>query len=210
MPNPNKTHFVLILDRSGSMDSIRGDMLGGIQQFLKEQRDLPGEAALTFVRFDDHYEEVFADRPLKDAKIEEHDFVPRGRTALLDAMGKTISTIGARLAKLPEAERPSKVLVVTVTDGQENASREFAISDVKRMVEHQTQAYSWQFVFLGASLEAFNQHSGVGVAFGSALHSPNLRAAFAGTSKAAARFRGGDAYHYTSAERAAAATPSSK
>lgn len=153
--NANKTDLTIILDRSGSMDPIKNDMNGGIAALLKDQAALPGECVVTLVQFDDSVETVYATVPAADAKV---DLVPRGGTALYDAVGATIVKTGERLAALPEHERPGKVAVLIVTDGGENASKEYrgqqGLSRIAEMIKHQREAYSWQFDFLGANQDA--------------------------------------------------------
>src|SRR6476620_7328202 len=119
----NETDVTVILDRSGSMEAIASDVIGGFNQFLAEQQRHPGDCRLTLVQFDDRYEVLYLARPIADAaRLTADTFEPRGSTALLDAIGRTIDATGARLAALPEAERPNRVLLAIVTDGQENAS----------------------------------------------------------------------------------------
>ncbi|MBC8139134.1 MAG: VWA domain-containing protein, partial [Fibrella sp.] len=110
------THITLVLDRSGSMESMRGDAIGGFNTFLKDQQAAPGAATLTLVQFDDRYEKPYEFAPIASvAPLSERTFVPRGSTALLDAVGQAIEETGGRLASLPEHERPAKVLFVTLT-----------------------------------------------------------------------------------------------
>ena len=161
MTNPNKTEIICILDRSGSMASTAADMRGGFDAFIAEQRNLPGECAVTLVQFDNEYECVYAGRPV--AEVPPLVLVPRGSTALLDAIGKTINETGARFAAMPEEQRPGRVMVVIVTDGQENASEEFRLDAVRAMVDHQRSAYSWEFIYLGANQDAYQEASRYGI-----------------------------------------------
>lgn len=150
--NKNLTEIIIVSDRSGSMQSCRTDAEGGINQFINDQKALPGEARLTFVQFDDHYEIVHDAIQIKD--VPHYTLAPRGSTALLDAMGKAITTVGERLSKLPEADRPGLVVCVISTDGEENSSREYKAAQIAAMVKEQTEKYSWQFQFLGANIDA--------------------------------------------------------
>lgn len=170
MPNPNLTAIAVVLDRSGSMATVREATVGGLNQFFRTQRELAGEVRLTLVQFDDKYEvhKDFVD--LKQTPdLTQDDFVPRGWTALLDAVGKTIVDFGNKLAALPETERPGKVIVVVQTDGEENASREFNHQRIQDMVAHQRDKYAWDFVFLGANMDAISTGATLGIMAGQSL-----------------------------------------
>ena len=158
---PGKTELIIILDRSGSMSGIRSDMEGGLKSFIEKQKTLPGECLVSVYKFDDIYETVFETRPIKD--VGDIPLVPRGSTALHDAMGKTINRVGVRLAKTPEEDRPTLVMVMTITDGQENASRQFTADQVKELVKHQTDTYKWDFTFLGANQDAVLTAQNLGI-----------------------------------------------
>lgn len=149
------THIAIILDRSGSMNSIKDDTIGGFNQFIEAQQKEDGKATVTLAQFDTEYELVEDFTDLGEVPLlTEETFVPRSMTALQDALGRTINSVGAQLAALEEDERPSKVLICVMTDGMENASREFSPDEVKKMVEHQTEAFKWEFVFIGANQDA--------------------------------------------------------
>ncbi len=164
MTNPNKTAIAVVLDRSGSMGSCRNDTIGGFNTFLEEQQKLPGYATLTLAQFDDVYEVVYLDRPIKEVpKLTTETFVPRGSTALCDAIGRTIVTLGAKLAAMPEVDRPGKVVVVIITDGGENASHEYTREKIKALTEHQQAKYEWKFVYLGANQDAISVGSSLGM-----------------------------------------------
>ena len=166
----NKTDITIILDRSGSMESVKHDTIGGFNNFLSEQQRVEGEASLSLVQFDDQYEVVYEDRDLHAAApLTERTFQPRGSTALLDAVGRTINSVGARLAALPEAERPDKVLMVVMTDGFENASREFTAARLSEMINHQRNVYSWEFMFIGANQDAVLSARELGIPAAAAL-----------------------------------------
>jgi uncharacterized protein YegL len=118
----NLTELVFILDRSGSMGTMAKEAIGGFNAFLEEQKKLPGEAKLTLALFDHQYSLVCNGKDIKDVEpLDDKTYVPRGTTALLDAIGRTIDDVGSRLSATTEAERPSKILVAILTDGQENA-----------------------------------------------------------------------------------------
>jgi uncharacterized protein YegL len=162
--NTNLTEIIAILDRSGSMEHLTADTIGGYNSFVKEQQKVDGEAVLTTVLFDDKYELLHDRVDIKKVKpITGKEYFARGTTALLDAMGKTITTTGAKLSNIEEAERPGKVIVFIMTDGEENASVEYSKEKVKEMVELQRNTYSWEFIFIGANIDSFSTASGLGI-----------------------------------------------
>jgi hypothetical protein len=166
----NKTDITIILDRSGSMESVKQDTIGGFNNFLSEQQKVEGEASLSLVQFDDQYEVAYENKDIQvAARLTEATFQPRGSTALFDAVGRTINSVGRRLAALPEAERPDKVLLVIMTDGFENASREFTAAKVGEMISHQREVYSWEFMFIGANQDAVLSAREIGIPASSAL-----------------------------------------
>jgi len=162
--NENLTEIVAILDRSGSMESLTNDTIGGFNSFLKEQKEVPGEAVLTTVFFNDSYVLLHDRVNIKNVKpITNKDYVAQGSTTLLDAMGKTINSIGLKLHNTPENERPGKVIFFIITDGEENASEEFSNEKVKEMVALQKNTYSWEFIFLGANIDSFSVARNMGI-----------------------------------------------
>ena len=168
MTNPNLTHLYFLLDRSGSMNSIVEDTVGGFDAFIAEQRRFtegaPGECRVTLAQFDDAYEEVYADRPIAD--VPSLVLQPRGTTALLDSEARIDHDAGKRLAALPEDQRPGTVIVGIMTDGLENASREWSHPQVKQLIETQTRDYQWQFLYLGADQDAVEVGMSIGVSAG--------------------------------------------
>lgn len=154
MPNANLTEIVVIMDRSGSMHNIQGAMEEGFAHFMAEQRKIPDPCNVTFYRFNSNVDKVFEERPLQ--QVEAMLLEPTGGTALLDAMGTAIVNVGARLAAKPEDQRPGKIVVVVITDGQENASTEYTQTRVADLVKQQSETYNWQFAFLGANIDSFS------------------------------------------------------
>lgn len=160
----NHTDITIVLDRSGSMADVAGDTIGGFNRFLDDQQKAPGTAALTLHQFDDVFDTVLDGCEVKSAKpLTNATFVPRGSTALLDAIGRAITRTGARLDKTPEHERAAKIVFVIITDGHENASREFTRFRVLEMIKHQREKYAWEFVFLGANHDAIAAAAAVGI-----------------------------------------------
>jgi hypothetical protein len=160
------THITVILDRSGSMESIRDDTIGGFNAFLKKQQAEKGTATLTLVQFDtqDPYELIHRFRPIGDVPaITRETFVPRATTPLLDAIGRGINDLEMSLGEIKKAALPSKVVFVVVTDGRENASREFRKDQIEKMIRERTEKSDWQFVFLSADLDAIGDAMAVGI-----------------------------------------------
>lgn len=189
MTDPNLTHLYFLLDRSGSMQSIKDDTEGGFNAFIEEQRSQAGECRVTLAQFDDQYEEVFRDRPVAD--VAPLQLQPRGSTALLDSIGRLVGEAGQRLAALPEHERPGVVIVGIMTDGHENASRELTHPQIKAMIERQTKDYGWQFLYMGADQDAIEVGSSIGVAAANSMTYSRGRvaAAMAATSRNIGRTR---------------------
>lgn len=147
--------LVFILDRSGSMSGLESDTIGGYNAMLAKQKKESGETVITTVLFDDRYELLHNRLNLRGVKpITEKDYFVRGCTALLDAVGKTINTIINVQKHSAEEERAEQVLFVITTDGMENASREFTYQQVRQLIEQQKNKYGWEFIFLGANIDA--------------------------------------------------------
>ena len=159
------TEMVFILDRSGSMSGLESDTIGGYNAMLAKQQKEPGEAVITTVLFDDQYELLHDRINLRGvAPVTDKEYYVRGNTALLDAVGKTINKIGNAQKRTAEPERAEHVVVVITTDGMENASREFNEEKVRRMIEHQKSKYGWEFIFLGANIDAVETAGRFGIA----------------------------------------------
>lgn len=190
----NHTDITIVLDRSGSMAAVADDTIGGFNRFLSDQRNTTGSATITLHQFDDKFETPIAAQNIKTApELTSKTFVPRGMTALLDAIGRAITDTGTRLSALPENERAEKVVVVIITDGQENASREYNSAKVFEMISHQKDKYNWEFVFLGANQDAINTAVNLGMNARSSMtyasNSIGTKSAFAATSANLSAFR---------------------
>jgi len=176
------TEIIVVADRSGSMESVQDDTIGGFNTFLAEQqKSQDGRCLITYVQFDTEYEVVHESLPIERMKpLDRTTFQPRGATALLDAVGRTIDEAGVRFAAMPENKRPGNVVLVIMTDGQENSSgimmegpdktqvRKYTLESVKERLTHQADKYDWTIIFLGQNIDAFaaghdlglsNQHS---------------------------------------------------
>ncbi len=194
MAKQGLTEIVCVLDRSGSMESVREDSIGGFNRFLKDQKAAPGEARMTVTIFDTVYEIIHDGKPIAEVPDLTHEtYIPRGMTALLDAVGRTIDNVGARLKGLTEDERPEKVIFVILTDGQENASKEYTREKLLASINHQQEKYGWEFLYLGANQDAFAVARGIGIAVsGTQLyHADAVDLAYTSASEAVTRGRMG-------------------
>jgi hypothetical protein len=186
--------IVCVIDRSGSMDAVVEDAIGGYNAFLKAQKALPTPAKWSLVLFDHEYALVENGIPIASAEpLDTHRYVPRGTTALLDAIGRTINDTGKALAAQPEAERPNKVLVAILTDGLENASTDYTRERIAQMIEHQRTVYNWEFLFLAAGQDAISAAAGIAIPAPNAVNFANTgaghRAAYAKLSTATSSYR---------------------
>jgi len=182
------TKIIFIVDRSGSMKTIAKDVIGGYNKFIADQKALKiGTCDVSYYQFDNEYEAVYENTPIDFVKeLDEKTFVPRGGTALLDAVGRTIENVGKHLASLSENERPDRVLLVILTDGEENSSRFYNSDRVKQMVQHQQNNYKWEFSYIGANQDAWQTGSSMGIAYASnltyAANSDGTKSAFSSLS----------------------------
>ena len=153
--NKNYTEIAFVLDRSGSMEVCRDAAIAGFNLFLDEQQRTEGLAKLTLVLFDNEYLVPINALPVAEILALDHDtYVPRGSTALLDAIGRTIDDLGARLSATPELDRPGQVIVAILSDGLENSSQTCTWKQIARVIKQQTEQYKWTFLFLGANQDA--------------------------------------------------------
>jgi len=162
-----RSDITVILDRSGSMQSTRDDAMNGFNALVQDQKTAAGEACLSLVQFDNDYQVDYSEKAMRDVpSLTPDTYQPRGSTALLDAIGRTIDSIGKRLAARPAASRPDKVIVVVITDGRENASRQYSSASVSEKIAHQRDVYKWEFIFIGSNQDAIASaaHMNIGAA----------------------------------------------
>lgn len=202
MTNENLTQLLVVVDRSGSMAGSASDMIGGLNTLFDEQAKLDGECNVDYVQFDTFYEEVFEDTPVAKARAV---LVPRGGTALLDAIGKSVTKLGEKLAAKDDAERPGTVIVVIATDGYENSSREWSRDDVKDLIETQRNEWNWDFVFLGANMDAVAEAAQYGIPGTSSMtydtHNTDIATASVGAYVTNTRAGGANTQQFTEADR---------
>lgn len=196
MTDSNLTAIQLVIDRSGSMEAIREDAEGAIGSFIRDQKAQPGKALLRVTTFDNYIETPL---DLEDISgVQAFKLVPRGMTALFDAMGTSIVDLGMKLDALPEDEKPAHVIFVTITDGFENASREYDSEAVKKLLTKQQDEFNWTFMFLSAGEDAVLTGAKIGVRENMAMnYAPTGRgygATMDSASYAASSVRSGIAY----------------
>ena len=166
MKQEKLTEIVCIIDRSGSMGSIRDDAIGSFNTFLKVQQSLSGEALMTIVLFDDQYEIMHNGTRIGYVPpLTTKTYVPRGSTALFDAIGRTINEVKSRISGTEDQRKiPDNVIVAILTDGEENASTEFNLSQIESMIKMQIEKDQWNFVYLSADPKAFEDAGKIGIA----------------------------------------------
>jgi uncharacterized protein YegL len=164
MTKQNFTSINVIIDASGSMQHLTHDTIGSFNGFLTEQKAFPGEAAFTLCTFNTDYRLVHDFQQITSvSELDATTYCAEGGTALLDAMGTTIDFVGTKLASLDENQRPDKVIFLIITDGHENSSHRYSAAKIKNMVEHQKDKYSWEFVFMGANIDAITTGANLGI-----------------------------------------------
>ena len=159
------TEIIMILDESGSMGSMKNDTIGGFNEFIDNQKKIAGKVNFTFIKFSDYYKIIEDCTNLFNVShLNESTYTPSASTALLDAVGKTINTVKERLIKTPVENKPDKVIMVILTDGQENSSKEFTKSGmVAEMVKEMKEKEGWEFIFLGADVAAWDGGHSMGI-----------------------------------------------
>jgi hypothetical protein len=198
------TLLVLVVDRSGSMESIRSDMEGGIKALLHEQEEEPGTCLVTLAQFDDQYELLYQAVPVEE--VPSYQLIPRNMTALLDAIGRTIGEVRGWIEQRSTDRRPEHVIFAVVTDGLENSSQEWSRDKVMAAVKERVDA-GWHFSFLGANQDAIREGGDLGVGANAAMtyapSSAGVAAAMQSLSASARRVRRGEnsSLGYTEGER---------
>jgi len=158
------TEIVFILDRSGSMNGLEKDTIGGFNGMLEKQKQVEGDVLISTVLFDDKCEVLHDRKPIQEINpLTEKDYYVRGCTALLDAVGGAIHHIGNIHKYAREEDRPNKTLFVIITDGFENSSKRYTYDKVKGMIERQQKRYDWEFMFLGANIDAIAEAKRFGI-----------------------------------------------
>jgi Mg-chelatase subunit ChlD len=211
------TDITVVLDRSGSMEQIKSDAIGAFNEFLSDQKHRPGECHLALVQFDHEYEVVYGGQPIANVpRLTTETYKPRGSTALLDAIGRTIDATGARLSALSEAERPDQVVLVILTDGLENASTDYSRERVFAMIQTQRDIYGWTFLFLAANQDAIAVGGAMGIGAAHSLDfqatGGGVRAAVRSLSRAVSDLRATGSAQFTDEDRqeARSSSPSGK
>jgi uncharacterized protein YegL len=164
--NTDLTEIIFLLDRSGSMGGLEHETIEGYNSFIENQSQLPGRTLVTTVLFDDTVEQLWSGIEANKVRLTQEEYYVRGSTALLDAIGKTIHKVGHRLSGIEKVERPKKVIFVITTDGMENSSVDYSASLVKDLISHQQERYNWDFIFLGANINAAEEAMNIGIDIG--------------------------------------------
>ncbi len=170
LTNPEPVQIICILDRSGSMSNLAGDTIGGYNTFLKKQKKDAGKAEVTTILFDDQYEKITDAVPLETVpELTDKEYYARGTTALLDAVGRTLTDVAGKMEKEGICPAKRRVIVLIMTDGMENASREYKKATVKAMIDQATKEYHWNFIFMGANIDSVAEAEALGIASGYAV-----------------------------------------
>jgi hypothetical protein len=207
MTDPDKTLIAALLDRSGSMETSKEATEDGWRELINEQRLLPGQCQMTLAQFDTDYEVVYPPTPIET--VPDLVVRPRGMTALLDAVGRFVTEVGAHLAALPEDQRPGHVICVIMTDGMENASHEWIWQAVKDLITGQRDQWQWTFLFIGANIDAVEVGARMGFSAENSItyddsHYESTVAVMASAREMVRRTRGGEDAAFSPADREAA------
>jgi uncharacterized protein YegL len=156
--------LAFIIDGSGSMSGLEDDTIGGFNSLIEKQKEELNKSIITTVIFDNEYRMIHENLNIDKIKpLTKEDYFVRGATALYDAIGITIDKIGLYLNSVSEANKPYKVVITIITDGLENASKEFTESKIKEMIKHQTEKYNWEFIYIGANVDSFKNSSSLNI-----------------------------------------------
>jgi hypothetical protein len=205
MTDPTRRHIIFIIDRSGSISSVLSDMQGGYDQFVTDQLKVELTTTASLYQFDTEHDQLFSFAPLAD--LITYRIVPRGGTALLDAVGTALVREGEKLAAMPEDERPGTVIVLIATDGKENSSREYTKPQVAAMTTEQQDKYGWIIVYNGANQDSFAEAGSMGIAASSTMDynatPQGTQGSWAAASSMVSKGAESGTYAYTDEERAA-------
>ena len=169
----NLLHICFVLDESGSMYNSVDDVIGGFQKLIDEQKgEKNGECIISLYRFSDTVKKDYIGKPVNE--VPKLNYSPGGCTAMNDGVGTAIDEIGKWLSDMDESERPSKNMIVIMTDGQENASKEYNFDTVKAKIKHQEEKYSWTFVYMGTNLQDLKDANRLGIKMRSVSNSRNI------------------------------------
>ena len=159
--------IVFIIDESGSMQGSNSDVIGGFNNFIERQKiDNPGKITVSLYKFNNQVARVISNQPAtKVRNLTNNDYSPSGFTALFDAIGQAINETDKHLSSLPEIDRPDKVMVVIITDGKENASKEFSATAIKWTISTHEELLHWSFIFMGNGLENFQDADSIGIKY---------------------------------------------
>lgn len=169
----NFINVVFVIDESGSMTGTESDVIGGFKKVVDEQRAVKdGTCAVSYFKFATGVEKVFLGKDINEVEYLDGKYSPDGLTALFDGVGTAIDEVGKWLDSMKEEDKPEKTLVVVMTDGGENNSRDYSASKVKEMIKHQEEKYSWEFIYMGSDLRDANDANSLG--FGTKLYSSSV------------------------------------
>lgn len=169
------TEIIFIIDKSGSMQNLIDDTIGGFNSFVESQQEIDGDAHLTTVLFSSGYTKLHNHIDIHEVPaMDRTQYTVGGMTAMLDAIGETIKEVQDRIDDTPDNERPDKVICVIITDGEENYSRIYRKADIQKMINHQTKGHGWQFIFLGANMDAVTEASQIGINMSTTYAADNI------------------------------------
>lgn len=201
-----KTELILLVDRSGSMESIKANTEKAFNDFLEQQKKLPDQCNVTLIKFDDQYEKVYESKPID--KVGEVTIEPRGWTALLDALGKTINSVEQRFLSASAEESPDNVIFVVLSDGAENNSKEYDGPTIKKLIQDKTAIQNWKFVYFGTNQDAIGTATKLGFEASKALNFAATSEGLIGTSSVLHRsvtsYRSGHNYSMSAEDRSVA------